>query len=49
LVVQGIYAKRFGLADTAAAAFRRVAKDESFSEGISCWDLAQLHLRRMGR
>jgi transglutaminase-like putative cysteine protease len=45
----GIYAERFGMADAAAEAFGKTRLEEDLNKGISSWDLAMLHLKRMGR
>lgn len=45
----GIYAERFGLRDLAIDAYRRVERSDNWYEkNSSCWDLAKLHLERMG-
>jgi tetratricopeptide (TPR) repeat protein len=43
----GMLAQRFGLIDTARAAFAKVTQEgpESLSPGISSWTLAQMHLK----
>jgi tetratricopeptide (TPR) repeat protein len=46
----GLYAERFGLVDTAVDAYRKVKQEDSlFSKSLTSYDLAQIHLKRLGK